>query len=48
MLERPGAEANHAPAVLARARQWFDRASEGDKNTLPAPSTPRRSQGAAL
>lgn len=34
MLERPGAEADHAPAVLARARQWFDRASESDKDTL--------------
>lgn len=34
MLERPGAEADHAPAVLARARQWFDQASESDKDTL--------------
>ena len=36
MLQRPGAEADHAPAVLRRARQWFDRASESDKDTLLA------------
>lgn len=36
MLERPGAEADHAPDVLARARIWFDAASEGDKATLLA------------
>ncbi|HYZ61833.1 MAG TPA: mannonate dehydratase [Acetobacteraceae bacterium] len=34
MLERPGAEADHAPEVLARARAWFDGASESDKATL--------------
>jgi mannonate dehydratase len=34
MLERPGAEADHAPEVLTRARVWFDRASESDKATL--------------
>ena len=36
MLERPGAEADHPPEVLARARKWFDRASESDKATLLA------------
>jgi mannonate dehydratase len=36
MLERPGAEADHAPEVLARARAWFDRASETDKRKLHA------------
>jgi len=36
MLERPGAEADHPPEVLARARSWFDRASESDKGTLLA------------
>lgn len=34
MLERPGAEADHRPEVLARARAWFDKASESDKKTL--------------
>ena len=34
MLQRPDAEADHAPAVLARARTWFDQASESDKATL--------------
>ena len=34
MLARPGAEADHPPKVLARARNWFDRASESDKATL--------------
>jgi len=34
MLERPGAEADHKPEVLARARAWFDKASESDKKTL--------------
>ena len=34
MLRRPGAEADHAPDVLARARRWFDQASESDKDTL--------------
>lgn len=34
MLARPGAEADHAPEVLARARAWFDRASESDRATL--------------
>jgi mannonate dehydratase len=36
MLERPGAEADHSPGVLARARAWFDRVSEGDKRKLHA------------
>jgi mannonate dehydratase len=34
MLQRTGAEADHPPAVLDRARSWFDRASESDKATL--------------
>jgi mannonate dehydratase len=34
MLQRPGAEADHPQAVLARARTWFDKASESDKATL--------------
>jgi mannonate dehydratase len=36
MLARAGAEADHAPDVLARARLWFDAASEQDKATLLA------------
>ena len=36
MLARKGAEAEHAPDVLARARAWFDRASESDKDRLLA------------
>jgi mannonate dehydratase len=34
--KRRGAEADHSPDVLARARAWFDRASESDKSTLLA------------
>ena len=34
MLQRPGAEADHPPSVIARARVWFDHASESDKATL--------------
>ncbi|WP_431855848.1 mannonate dehydratase [Azospirillum sp.] len=34
MLERPGAEADHRPEVVARARAWFDKASESDKKQL--------------
>jgi mannonate dehydratase len=34
MLERPGAEADFEPQVLARARAWFDNASESDKARL--------------
>src|SRR3954449_6833489 len=36
MLQRPGAEADHTPEVLARAPSWFDRASESDKRRLLA------------
>ncbi|WP_207460078.1 mannonate dehydratase [Azospirillum sp. SYSU D00513] len=36
MLERPGAEDEYAPELLARARAWFDRATEADKRTLLA------------
>lgn len=36
MLQRPGADADHSEAVLARARIWFDKASESDKVTLLA------------
>ena len=35
MLQRPGAEAEHA-AVLPKARAWFEAASESDKATLIA------------
>jgi mannonate dehydratase len=34
MLQRKGAEDDHPPAVIARARDWFARASESDKATL--------------
>ena len=34
MLERPGAEDEHKPEVLARAKAWFDKASESDKKKL--------------
>ena len=36
MLARKGAEAEHAPDVLTRAKAWFDRASESDKDQLLA------------
>lgn len=36
MLQRPGAEDDHAPDVLARARAWFDKASEDDRKKLLA------------
>jgi mannonate dehydratase len=36
MLQRHHAEADHPPAVLARARAWFDGASETEKATLLA------------
>lgn len=36
MVERVGAEADHAPEVVARARVWFDRASESSKSSLLA------------
>jgi mannonate dehydratase len=34
MLQRAGAETDHPPAVIARARTWFGNASESDKATL--------------
>ena len=36
MLQRPGAEAEHAPDVVGRAHAWFAAASEGDKDKLLA------------
>jgi mannonate dehydratase len=36
MLQRPGAEADHPPDVLRRARTWFDGAAEGDRAQLLA------------
>ncbi len=36
MLARKGAEADHSPDVLVRARAWFGRASESDKDRLLA------------
>ena len=36
MLERPGAEEDHAPDVLARAKVWFERSSEADRRKLLA------------
>ena len=36
MLARPGAEADHVPEVLARARTWFDTAGEAGRNQLLA------------
>jgi mannonate dehydratase len=36
MLARKGAEADHAPALLARAKTWFAAASESDKATVLA------------
>jgi mannonate dehydratase len=36
MLERPGAEMDHAPEVLARAKAWFEKSSEGDRAKLLA------------
>ncbi len=36
MLERPGAEAEHAPATMDEARRWFAGASEADKERLLA------------
>src|SRR3954471_14374594 len=36
MLERPGAEADHSPELLARAKDWFARSSEGDRQKLLA------------
>lgn len=36
MLERPGAEADHSPEVVARARSWFDNSSASDRGQLLA------------
>ncbi|MGH7050374.1 MAG: mannonate dehydratase [Acetobacteraceae bacterium] len=36
ILARPGAGAEHPPALLARARAWFNHASESDKGRLLA------------
>mgnify|MGYP001174107944 CR=1 FL=1 len=36
ILERPGAEADHAPEVMAKARDWNARASESDRAKLLA------------
>ena len=36
ILARAGAEADHAPDLLARAKAWFDQASETDKDRLLA------------
>ena len=36
MLRRPGAEADHAPAVLDRARAWHEAATEEDRRGLLA------------
>jgi mannonate dehydratase len=36
MVERNGAEADHPPGVLVKARDWFARASENDKAKLLA------------
>jgi mannonate dehydratase len=34
MLQRPGAEADHSPEILARAKEWFERSSETDRRKL--------------
>ncbi len=34
MLERDGAEADHSPDALARAKEWFGRSSEADQRKL--------------
>ncbi|AWK89394.1 mannonate dehydratase [Azospirillum thermophilum] len=34
MLQRPNAEDDHAPEVLAKARAWYDRSSESDRDRL--------------
>lgn len=36
MLERPGAEDEHPPEVMTRARAWFAQSSENDRRTLLA------------
>jgi mannonate dehydratase len=34
MLQRPNAEADHAPELIARAKTWFDAARESEKSAL--------------
>jgi mannonate dehydratase len=36
MLQRPGAEADHSPEVLSRAKDWFMRSTESDRGKLLA------------
>ena len=36
MLERPGAEAEHTPEILARAKAWFTASTEADRARLLA------------
>ncbi|MCG7391781.1 mannonate dehydratase [Microvirga sp. ACRRW] len=36
MLQRPGAEDEQSPEVLARAKEWYGRSSEADRNKLLA------------
>jgi mannonate dehydratase len=36
MLQRPGAEAEHPPELVARGREWYDRSSESDRRKLLA------------
>ncbi len=36
MLEREGAEGNHAPAALARGKAWFAASTQGDRDRLLA------------
>lgn len=36
MLQRAGAEADHAPEVLARAKAWFDASTQADRDRLLA------------
>ncbi len=36
MLERPGAETEHAPELIEKARAWFDQTTEADRDELLA------------
>src|SRR5918997_2142359 len=36
MLQRPGAEAEHPPELVARGREWYDRSWESDRRKLLA------------
>ena len=36
MLERPGAAEDHPPEVMTRARAWFDRSTQADRDQLLA------------